>query len=428
MTTIETAEADPGPDLDRRSSFSRSSLIRRPLAPRSAYLLAAGIVGLAMFASGIPSPLYDTYSKLWGFSAVVLTIVYATYAFGVLVALLLAGRVSDEIGRRPVLLVALCGILVSTILYMPAQSVAWLYVARGLQGLATGLALSAASASLLDLHPRRDPISVGLANGVASAGGIGLGIFASSVLVQYLPAPRVLPYVLLAVLLLIATIATLRLQDPVTPRPGAGIRLTPQRPSVPPSGRRAFLLASLAVLSSWSLNGLYLSLGPELSANLLHSNSVVLSGLVVSSLPAAAALSQLVFGRGAPWAGASYGSLALAAGMGLLVVAVATGSGALFVVASVIAGFGFGAAFLGGLRSLSAAVPPEHRAAVMSAFYIVAYGALSLPAIAAGLLSTPLGLNRTFEIFGAAIAALALVVAGEAWRTRPASAVIASRQ
>lgn len=419
MTTIETAEADPGPELDRRSGLSRSSFIRRPLAPRSAYLLAAGIVGLAMFASGIPSPLYDTYSKLWGFSAVVLTIVYATYAFGVLVALLLAGRVSDEIGRRPVLLVALCGILVSTILYMPAQSVAWLYVARGLQGLATGLALSAASASLLDLHPRRDPISVGLANGVASAGGIGLGIFASSVLVQYLPAPRVLPYVLLAVLLLIATIATLRLQDPVTPRPGARIRLTPQRPSVPPSGRRAFLLASLAVLSSWSLNGLYLSLGPELSANLLHSNSVVLSGLVVSSLPAAAALSQLVFGRGAPWAGASYGSLALAAGMGLLVAAVAAGSGALFVVASVIAGFGFGAAFLGGLRSLSAAVPPEHRAAVMSAFYIVAYGALSLPAIAAGLLSTPLGLNRTFEIFGAAIAALALVVAGEAWRTRP---------
>jgi MFS family permease len=403
------------PDVGRRSS----GYFSRPLAPRSAYSLAAGIVGLAMFASGIPSPLYETYSTMWGFSAVVLTIVYATYAFGVLAALLLAGRLSDEIGRRPVLLTALCGILISTLVYMPAQSVAWLFVARGLQGVATGLALSAASASLLDLHPRRDPIAVGLANGVASAGGMGLGILASSVFVEYLPAPRVLPYVLLAILLLVATIATLRLQDPVVPRPGARVRLTPQRPSVPPASRRAFLLASLAVLSSWSLNGLYLSLGPELSANLLHTDSVVLSGLVVCSLPAAAAVSQLVFGRGAPWAGAGYGSLGLAAGMGLLVAAVATGSAALFVFASVIAGFGFGVAFLGGLRSLSAAVPPEHRAAVMSAFYVVAYSALSLPAIAAGLLSTPLGLDSTFEIFGAAIAVLALVVAGEAWRTRP---------
>lgn len=412
MTSTELITHSPG-------LSHRPGALRRPLGPRSAYLLAAGIVGLAMFSSGIPSPLYDTYSKMWGFSAVVLTIVYATYAFGVLAALLLAGRLSDEIGRRPVLLVALCGILVSTIVYMPAQSVAWLFVARGLQGVATGLALSAASASLLDLHPRRDPIAAGLANGVASAGGMGLGILTSSIFVEYLPAPRVLPYVLLAILLLIATI---RLQDPVIPRPGARVRLTPQRPSVPPAGRRAFLLASLAVLSSWSLNGLYLSLGPELSASLLHSDSVALSGLVVCSLPVAASISQLAFGRGAPWAGASCGSLVLAAGLGLLVAAVATDSAALFVVASVIAGFGFGAAFLGGLRSLTAAVPPEHRAAVMSAFYVVAYGALSLPAITAGLLSTPLGLDKTFEIFGVAIAVLALVVAGEAWRTRPGRA------
>src|SRR5919199_1517985 len=145
----------------------------RTISQPLAYALAAGVIGLALFASVTPSPLYGTYAELWGFSPAVLTLVFGTYAFGVLTTLMLAGRVSDVVGRRPVLLVALGSLLVTTIVYMLAQSVVWLFVARGLQGLATGLALAAASAALLDLHPRRDAAGAGLANGVASAGGIG---------------------------------------------------------------------------------------------------------------------------------------------------------------------------------------------------------------------------------------------------------------
>src|SRR5206468_2507598 len=105
--------------------------------------------------------------------------------------------ISDQIGRRPVLLVALAGLMGSTLLFLAADSAAWLFLARGLQGLATGLALSAASASLLDLHPRRDPAGVGLTNAVAAAGGLGLGVLVSSALVQIGWEPRVLPFALL---------------------------------------------------------------------------------------------------------------------------------------------------------------------------------------------------------------------------------------
>jgi MFS family permease len=92
---------------------------------------------------------------------------------------------------------------------------------------------------------------------------------------------------------------------------------------------------------------------------------------------------------------------------------------ALFLIGAVVGGAGFGIAFLGALRALSGSIPHEHRAAVMSAFYVVAYSAISIPAILAGVLVTPLGLEPTFEIFGSIVAALALVVALEAWRTRP---------
>jgi MFS family permease len=206
--------------------------------------------------------------------------------------------------------------------------------------------------------------------------------------------------------------------EPVLER--SRLRLTPQRPSIPAGVRRPFVLAGLAVLSSWSIGGLFFSLGPQLSAHLFDTPNVIMSGIGVVSLAGSAALAQLLLGRTAPWLGASAGSIALAAGMTLIVLAAATDSSTTYLTGSIIGGIGFGVAFLGGLRALVAAIPHEHRAAVMSSFYIVAYASLSVPAVLAGLVVTHLGLQRTFETFGSVVAGIALIVAGEAWRTRPA--------
>ena len=397
---------------------------RRTLSAPLAYALAASVVAVALFGSATPSPLYETYRELWGFSPVVLTLVYATYAFGVLTSLILAGRISDEVGRRPVLLAALGALMAATVAFMLADSLAWLFVARGIQGLATGLALSAASAALLDLHPRRDPTGVGLTNGVVSAGGLGLGVLVSAVFVQLLPAPRVLPYVALFVLVAIAFAGALRMPEPVEPR--TRLRLTPQRPSVPSAVRGPFLLAALGVISSWSIGGLFLALGPQLSAVLLDTTNHLVSGISVFALAASGSLAQVAFGRTAPWVGAAGGSIALSAGLLLIVLSASTESSVLLLTGSVIGGAGFGVAFLGALRALSVAIPPDQRAAVMSAFYVVAYASLSLPAILAGVFVTPLGLESTFEIFGSVVGALALVVAFEAWRTRPRAEELAA--
>jgi hypothetical protein len=221
----------------------------------------------------------------------------------------------------------------------------------------------------------------------------------------------------LFVLFAIAFAGVWLMPEPVAAR--SRPRLTPQWPSVPPSVRRPFFLAALGVVSSWSIGGLFLSLGPQLSAGLFHTTNHLVAGIGVFTLAGSAALAQLALGRTPPWAGAAAGSVALSAGMVLIVIASSTDSSVVFLTGAIIGGAGFGLAFLGALRALSAAIPHEHRAAVMSAFYVVAYASLSLPAIAAGILVTPVGLRPTFEIFGSVIAALALVVAFEAWRTRP---------
>jgi hypothetical protein len=198
-------------------------------------------------------------------------------------------------------------------------------------------------------------------------------------------------------------------------------RLTPQRPHVPAAIRGPFMLAALGAISSWSIAGLFLSLGPELSAQLFHSTNHLVAGVGVFVLAGSGAAAQIAFGRTAPWAGAAGGSIALCAGMVLLVLATVSDSTIIYLAGAVIGGAGFGVAFLGALRALSAVIPAEHRAAVMSAFYIAAYAALSLPAIAGVVVAGSLGVLPTFEVFGGVAAALALVVAGLAWRTRPST-------
>jgi len=390
---------------------------RRRLPNRIAYALAASVIGLGLFASVTPSPLYRAYSVLWHFSPLTLTLIYATYAVGVLTSLLLFGSASDDVGRRPVLLGALGALIAATVLFMLADSAAWLFVARGVQGLATGAALSAASAALLDLHPRRDPAGVGLTNGTAAAAGIGLGALVSSSLVRIGWEPRVLPYVLLLVLIAIAFAGAYWMPEPVRER--SRLRVTVERPRVPDVVRRPFVLAALAVLSSWSIGALFFSLGPQLAVDLFNTTNVIVSAIGIVTLAASAVTAQLFNARTAPWIATSAGSIALAAGMVMIVLAAATSSSVTYLAGSILGGAGFGAAFLGGLRALMAAIPPEHRAAVMAAFYVVAYASLSVPAVFAGMLVTHLSLPATFEIFGSVVAPVALVVAFEAWRTRP---------
>jgi MFS family permease len=145
----------------------------------------------------------------------------------------------------------------------------------------------------------------------------------------------------------------------------------------------------------------------------------LVTGLSLSLLAGVGALSQLAYRRRAAWLGTTAGSVALALGVALIALSAAEGSAAALIVGSVIGGAGFGLAFLGSLRALSAAIPPAHRAGVMSAFFIVAYAALSIPAVLAGFATRPFGLEPTFEILGSGVAALALLVAVQAWRTRP---------
>jgi hypothetical protein len=246
--------------------------------------------------------------------------------------------------------------------------------------------------------------------------GIGLGMLIASALVQLGWEPRVLPYLVLLALTAAAFTGAWFMPETVEDR--SRLRLTIARPHVPASARRPFLLAGLAVVASWSIGAISFSLGPQLASHLFHSTNAVVEGIGIVVLSVTGAVVGLLTGRSTPWKATSLGAIALAAGILVIVVAAGTDSGTTYLVGSVLGGIGFGAAFLGGLRALIAAIPPDHRASVMSAFYVVAYSSLSIPAVIAGIAVTAISLEATFEIFGSVVAVIALVVAFEARRQR----------
>src|SRR6188768_1429733 len=160
------------------------------LSERGAFVLLASLAVSFLAGSSAPTPLYALYQARWGFSPIVTTLVFGSYALAVLVSLLTVGRLSDHVGRRPVLVVATLLQAFTMLIFSSANGVSDLIAARIIQGLSTGAALGAIGAGMVDL----DRAQGTLANSVAPMIGTATGALLSGVLVQYLPLPDELVY------------------------------------------------------------------------------------------------------------------------------------------------------------------------------------------------------------------------------------------
>jgi MFS family permease len=176
------------------------------------------VLGFLMFAASAPSPLYTVYAARWGFSSTTLTVIFAVYAFALLAALLTTGELSDRVGRRPVLAVALVVQTAGMVTFVAAQGVAALYAARILQGIGTGIATGAISAWLRDLDPPEKPGLGGVVGGIAPMAGLAAGALGSGLLVQSGPDPLRLVYFLLTGAFLVALAALPRVPANSLPR------------------------------------------------------------------------------------------------------------------------------------------------------------------------------------------------------------------
>lgn len=391
-----------------------SAPVRRMGHAPALWLLASILVGF-LAASSAPSPLYALYRDSWGFSALTLTLVFASYAFALLSTALLFGTFSDHRGRREVVLLALVLEIVSTVLFWQADSVAWLFAARTVQGLATGIATSVLSAALIDLHPERGA----LVNTVAPMLGMAAGALGTSALVQFAPTHTAQVFELLLALFIVQALAAVFLPETVARRPGAWRSLRPR--IAIPAGSRATLARILPLNTAlWALGGFYLSLGPTLARVITGSHAPVLGGALICALVLTAAVAIVFVRTRPPRQVLLLGTWALVLGLAITLAGIALHSSSAFFAGTVVAGVGFGSGFNGSLRSLVGTATAAERGGLMSGFFVLSYLAFSLPAIAAGLAAGHFGLHATALGFGLALLALGLTALGLMVRQRAA--------
>ena len=370
---------------------------------RSSLVFLAITLLTFLAASSAPTPLYHLYQEGLHFSAGTLTLIFGVYALSLLAALLTVGSLSDHLGRKPVIFVALVLNMLAMLLFIHADSVAWLIAARTLQGFATGMATAVLGAALLDTDRQQGP----LVNSVAPLLGMACGAMGSSLLVEFAPLPTQLIYWALFALMLVQSLYVWQLPESVSRMPGALASLWPTL-HVPPQARRALWLSLPVDIAVWAMGGFYLSLAPSLVRAATGSTSNLIGGGLVAVLTLSGAVMIFSLRNRPADKVLRLGAGLLATGVALILGAVHSASLPLFFLATLVAGSGFGAGFLGAVRSVVPLALPHERAGLMSAFYVLSYLAFCLPALLAGNLTRSFGLIATTDGYGVVLIVLAL--------------------
>lgn len=378
---------------------------------RFGFVLAIVAQILMMAGASAPSPFYPVLAQDIGFDAIVISAVFAVYAVALLLTLLTAGSLSDHIGRRPVVIAGFLMLAGSMLLFWHADAVALLFLARILQGVASGLLISALSATVLDFAPEGRPGVAALWNALSPGIGLALGALASGVMLDVsgealldVFAPLTVAYVVLAGLFFV-------IPETAPRKPGVLASLS-FRLSIPSAIRADFWRGAPAVIAGWATGGLFLSLGANIVRGELGGEAHIWQGLGVVLLAGVGAVTAFVLRKVAARTSVLFGTSALAIGTLLSLIALGVESLPFYLIAAAVTGMGFGTAFSGVVASLAPRIPATQRADVFAVLYVLAYLAFGVPAVVAGALVGVVGLEAVCVGYGVVVIALAGVAFG----------------
>ena len=372
------------------------------------FYLTAYAFFVAMLGTTLPTPLYPLFQQRYSFSELLVTVIFAIYAFGVIAGLLVFGNLSDKLGRKPLLLLGLALSAVNALLFLFAGSLLPIYAARVISGFSAGIFTGTATAYLVDLAAPERRRFASLVAVFVNLGGLGSGTLLSGLLAQYAGRPLRLPFAVDLALLVPAAIGLLL--TPETVERTARFRLELQRLGVPQEVRAVFVRAAVAGFASFAVSGVFSSVGPGFMGTVLDRRSPALAGLLVFVLFALSLVGQLVIRRLLDLRALTLGCWLLFAGAVLLGVAVGVESLTALFASACVAGFGQGIVIGAALAAINQRAPAERRGETASSFFVVVYVGLSIPVIAAGLVVQATSLKTAGIVFSTAVALMTLGV------------------
>lgn len=372
-----------------------------------------------MIGTTMPTPMYALYAEQLHFSVLTTTVVYATYAAGVLAALLLFGSWSDVLGRRPLLLTGAALAILSSVLFLFVHSIPLLLIARIVSGASAGFYAGAATVAVIEAAPEGWGHRAAAVATVANTGGLGLGPLVAGLLVQYAPWPTHLAFLVHIALVALAVIGLLFVQE-TAPRHGTlGVRSL----SLPPQVRTTFAAAATAGFAGFAALGSNTAVAPGFLSGVLGIDNHAVAGALVFLTFAASCSAQLATQAMATGRALIAGCTILLVGMVMIAVALHASSLFWYVTSAAVVGVGQGISFSHGLASIADRTPEDTRAEVTSSYFIVAYIGIALPVIGEGLVAQHWGLRTAGMTFAIAVAALtAACLVAVIWQERPSPA------
>ncbi len=391
---------------------------RTAVAPKRGFVFALTATITTMVAASAPSLFYPDIAESLELTPVATTLIFAVYAFTLLVALLYLGSVSDRVGRRAIITLGSALLAVSIVMFWHADSLTTLLAARGLQGVGAGIIIPALSAMLIDFEAPTRPGSASLWNTIGPMLGLGTGALGAAALLDAtLDSASAVFGTLSAAFVVLALLVW------ITPElvSKTRIRWAELRPRfmVPVHLRRLFAASMPAIIAGWATNGLFLALGAGLVREELGGTTHTHAGVVIFTLAASGITASVLLYRCSPRTISLYSTSALALGTGLSIGALSLHSYPAYLATVAIVGSGFGTAFLGALRTLLPLTGSTERAAVMSVIYTVSYLAFGVPTIVAGLLVPLITLQGAMIALGIAVIVLAVVSTVARARLKP---------
>jgi MFS family permease len=381
--------------------------VRRQVGRAAGFVFVAYAFLATMVGTTLPTPLYPLFEQRYSFGELMVTVIFAIYAFGVIAGLLIFGNLSDEIGRKPVLLLGVLLSALSAVLFVFADSLAPIYAARVISGLSAGIFTGTATATLVDLAPGDRRRLASLVAVVVNLGGLGLGTLLAGLLADYCTSPLRLPFIVDLGLLAPALLGVLLTPETVQRQ---RFRLRLQRLSVPEEVRGVFIRGATAGFGSFAVAGLFSSVAPSFLGQVLGRTSHALAGLIVFILFAGSIVGQLVVTRLSDRRALVSGCLLMVAGTGLVALALGIESLATLIAGATVVGLGQGFVIGAGLAAINQRAPVERRGETASSFFVVMYVGLSLPVIGVGVAANSFGLRAAGIAFSAAVAVLLLTV------------------
>lgn len=400
--------------MDGRNASAERLSQAAPMKDRTWIIATApitGMIAVVFMGSTLLTPLYALYRKSFGFSEIILTLIYAAYVIGNLAAFLFFGRLSDRIGRRRTAVPALWLSVGATLLFLFAGGTAWLFAGRILSGFAIGLTASSGTAWLAEADG--DKAHAAMLATMGNFAGLAAGPLIAGFLAQYAPWPQQLPYVLYLTLLGLTLLLVARVRETVA-RPAdslTGLSFAP-RLGIPAGIRVQFISPAATAFATFAFIGFYAALAPTLIADSLHERNAAVGGAVVAELFLIAMLSVAVTAK---WTSrtAMLGGLALLLpSLALLVLAQADASMPLLLAGTALSGVAAALGYRGSLQVVNEVTPQDRRSEVVSAYMVVCFFGNSLPVIGVGVLSaaaTQVTALRTFTLVTGLIAVAALV-------------------